>query len=82
MGKQVINQIECGQCHQMFDVATEDIEWKHLKDAGEVENNKPKHDFYVVQKVRCPHCGKMNIIIMHALGVSSSNLASMKVISL
>lgn len=37
MGRQVINNIECGFCHKDFDVATEDIEWEHQNDAGATE---------------------------------------------
>ena len=82
MGKQVINQIECTKCHKMFDVATEDIEWNSLKDAGEIEEDSSIHDFYVSQTIDCPFCGKRNKVMMHAKGKSDAELNSMKVDSL
>lgn len=82
MGRQVIDNIECGFCHKDFDVATEDIEWEHLNDAGVTEENSTIHDFSVFQTVDCPHCGKANKIVMHAKGRSDSQFDTMKVISL
>lgn len=82
MGRQVINNIECGFCHKDFDVATEDIEWEHLNYAGETEENSTIHDFSVFQTVDCPHCGKANKIVMHAKGRSDSQFDTMEVISL
>ena len=60
MGRQVINQIECAKCHKMFDVATEDIEWEHLSDAGETEEDNTIHDFNVFQTVDC-HCVQQRV---------------------
>ena len=82
MGRQIINMIECGKCHKQFDVATEDIEWEHLNDAGETEENSTIHDFNVFQTVNCPYCGSENKIVFHAKGKSAVGLDSMKVISL
>lgn len=82
MGRQVINNIECGFCHKDFDVATEDIAWEHLNDAGATEENSTIHDFSVFQTVDCPHCGKANKIVMHAKGRSDSQFDTMEVISL
>jgi len=82
MGRQIINMIECGKCHKQFDVATEDIEWEHLNDAGETEEDSTIHDFNVFQTVDCPYCGKENKIVLHAKGKSAAELNAMKVISL
>lgn len=82
MGRQIINMIECGKCHNQFDVATEDIEWEHLNDAGETEEDSTIHDFNVFQTVDCPYCGKENKIVLHAKGKSAAELNAMKVISL
>lgn len=82
MGRQVINKIECAKCHKEFDVATEDIEWEHLTDAGETEDNSGIHDYHVFQKVSCPHCDELNKIIFVAQGVSEAQLNKMKVVSM
>ena len=82
MGRQVINQIECAKCHKMFDVATEDIEWEHLSDAGETEEDNTIHDFNVFQTVDCSYCGKENKIVLQARGKSAAELDTMKVVSL
>lgn len=82
MGRHIINDIECGFCHKVFDVATEDIEWEHLSDAEESEENSSIHDFSVFQTVDCPHCGKANKIVMHAKGKSESQFDTLEVISL
>lgn len=82
MGRQVINKIECVKCHKEFDVATEDIEWEHLTDAGETEDNSGIRDYHVFQKVSCPHCDKVNNIIFVAQGSSEAHLNTMKVVSL
>lgn len=74
--------IECGKCHKAFDVATEDIEWEHISDAGETEEDSTIHDFNVFQTVDCPYCGKGNKIVLHAKGKSEADIDSMKVISL
>lgn len=81
MGRQVINQIECAKCHKMFDVATEDIEWEHLSDAGETEEDNTIH-FNVFQTVDCSYCGKENKIVLYAKGKSAAVLDTMKVVSL
>lgn len=82
MGRQVINNIECAYCKKEFDVATEDIEWEHLTDAGETDDNSGIHDYHVFQKVSCPHCDKDNNIIFVAQGGSEAHLNTMKVVSL
>ncbi|MBP1542160.1 MAG: hypothetical protein ILA25_08365 [Prevotella sp.] len=82
MGRQVINQIECAKCHKLFDVATEDIEWNHLNDAGETEDDSTIHDFNVFQTVECPYCGRENKVVMHAIGKSAAEFDSIKVIPL
>ena len=81
MGRQVINKIDCPYCHKEFDVATEDIEWEHVTDAGETEDNSGIHDYHVFQKVSCPHCDKLNNIIYLALGKLEAHHDTMKVIS-
>jgi phage FluMu protein Com len=82
MGRQIINNIECGFCHKNFDVATEDIEWEHQNDAGATEEDSTVLDFSAFQTVDCPYCGKANKIVMHAKGKSESQSDTMKVISL
>ena len=82
MGRDIINMIECGKCHKAFDVVTEDIEWEHLNDAGETEDDSAIHDYSVFQTVDCPYCGKANKMVMHAKGKSESQLDTMKVFSL
>lgn len=82
MGRQIINNIECGFCHKDFDVATEDIEWEQQSDAGATEENSTIHDFSVFQAVDCPYCGKANKIVMHAKGKSESQFDTLEFISL
>lgn len=82
MGRQIINGIECVFCHRDFDVATEDIEWDHLSDAGETEEDSTIHDYSVFQTADCPHCGKPNKIVLHAKGKSEAQLDSWKMFSL
>lgn len=82
MGKQVLDTIECCKCHRMFDVATENIEWEHISDAGETEENARIHDFKLSQTVICPHCGNANKILLHAKGESADQLETVEVISL
>ena len=82
MGRQLINMIECSKCHKEFDVATEDIEWEHLTDAGETEEDVSVHDFNVFQNIDCPYCGKDNKIVLQAKGRASSELESITVVSL
>lgn len=82
MGRQIINMIECGYCNKEFAVATEDIEWEHLSDAGETEEDNTIHDFNVFQTVDCSYCGKENKIVLQAKGKSAAELDTMKVVSL
>ena len=82
MGRQIINTIECGKCHRKFGVATEDIEWEHLTDAGETESNSGKRDYSLFQTVDCTHCKAKNKIVFHAQGKSEANIDSMEVVSL
>ena len=70
MGRQVINKIECGFCHNEFDVATEDLEWEHIEDFGERDDNPVLHDFGIWQSVVCPHCNKPNKILYKTIGES------------
>lgn len=74
MGRQVINEIECGFCHKDFDVVTEDLEWEHIEDFGEREDNPILHDFGIRQIVECPHCRKPNKILYKATGESITGL--------
>lgn len=82
MGKQVLDTIVCCKCHRMFDVATENIEWEHISDAGETEDDASIHDFKVFQSVECPHCRKENRILLHAKGKAEDQLETMVIISL
>ena len=56
MAREIINSIKCGFCHEKFDVATEDIEWEHINDAGETDTDSDVYDFSVSQKIKCPNC--------------------------
>ena len=47
MAREIINSIKCGFCHEKFDVATEDIEWEHINDAGETDTDSDVYDFSV-----------------------------------
>lgn len=82
MGREIINTITCGYCHKEFDVATEDIEWEHLVDASETDEDSSFHDYHVFQTVDCPHCRKSNKILLHAKGKGPALFSSMEVVSL
>ena len=82
MGRTIINTIYCSKCSREFDVATEDIEWERINDAGETEEDRSIHDYNVFQTVECPYCGKKNSIVMHAKGESDEQLNTLEVISL
>ena len=81
MARDIISIIDCGFCHKEFDVATEDIDWVHLEDAGESDENSSVHEYHVFQTVDCSHCGKPNKIVMHAKGKNAAALSSMEVVS-
>ena len=72
MGRQVINEIKCAVCGNSFDVATEDLEWEHIEDFGERDDNPVLHDLGIGQSVVCPHCNKPNKILYKAIGESIS----------
>lgn len=82
MAREIINSIECGFCHKKFDVATEDIEWEHINDAGETDTDSDVHDFFVSQEVKCPNCGKNNKILVKMKGKSSCDITAIEVISM
>lgn len=82
MAREIINQIECGFCHKIFNVATEDLEWEHITDVGEREDNPGLHDYAISQKVTCPHCGKANDILYRSIGRSSTDIVSQEVMSM
>ena len=83
MGRQVINNIECVKCHKEFDVATEDIEWEHLEDAGESDVHPGMKDYHVWQKIKCPKCGYANqIIYCETSNQNTGHLAKQEVISM
>ena len=82
MGRQIINSIECGYCHKTFKVATEDLEWEHIVDIGERDDDATLHDFAISQKVDCPHCGKANNIIYKTVGHSDMDLQEGEVMSM
>lgn len=70
MGRQVINEIKCAVCGNSFDVATEDLEWEHIEDFGERDDNPVLHDLGIGQSVVCPHCNKPNKVLYKAIGES------------
>lgn len=82
MGREIINSIECGNCRQCFDVATEDLEWEHLSDIGERDDDTNLHDFAIWQKVECPYCQKANDILFKAIGYSNIDLIKKEVMSM
>ena len=82
MAREIINSIECGFCHKKFDVATEDIEWEHINDAGETDTDSDFHDFFVSQEVKCPNCKKNNKILVKTKGKSSCDITAIEVISM
>lgn len=82
MGREIINKIICSKCGNEFDVATEDIEWEHLDDLGEIDENTNLKDFGVMQTVSCPICNAEQKIVFKAKGENAVHLSEMKVISL
>ncbi|MFR7607970.1 MAG: hypothetical protein ACLUZR_08295 [Odoribacter laneus] len=82
MGREVINSIRCGYCKRVFEIAKEDLEWEHLKDIGECDDDNSLHDYVINQEIQCPHCGKMNKILMKARGKSETNLEPVEIISM
>lgn len=82
MGRQKINQIECGYCHKNFDVATEDLEWENMKDVGERDDDPTLHDFAISQTVVCPNCGKENNILYKTKGRSAMDHEKGEVLSM
>lgn len=81
MSRRIINSIYCSKCNKNFEVATEDIEWEHIRDAGETEEDSSVHDYIISQTVKCPHCGKENKILIHAKGKKEDQLEAIEVIS-
>lgn len=82
MGRKVINSIECKRCHNKFDVATEDIEWEHLEDRGECDEDNSLHDYGIWQNAICHHCNEKNKILVKARGKSKTDLDEIEVISM
>ena len=82
MAREIINSIKCGFCHEKFDVATEDIEWEHINDAGETDTDSDVYDFSVSQKIKCPNCGKSNKILVKMKGKSSCDITEIEGISM
>lgn len=80
--KEKIGTITCKKCKKEFDVNTEDLEWHHLTDHGEREDDPCKRDFATYQKVRCPHCNTENEVLVKAVGESSDKIESVEVISM
>lgn len=82
MGRQVINKIECAQCHKMFDVATEDLEWEHAveMEAGETKSGYP--ETRMMQKIECPCCKKENTIAYKAIHNTGAETCTHEVYSL
>lgn len=49
MGRQHLIDKSCGVCNRPFDVATEDLEWEHLKDCGETDEDSTMRDYSISQ---------------------------------
>lgn len=83
MGRQVITDTTCAFCAKSFQIATEDIEWEHMSDCGETDENPNLKDFSISQKISCPHCGKDNEILINIKGKNEVDLdlTSIKVIN-
>ena len=84
MSRQIINTIQCAHCHKEFAVATEDLEWEHISDIGETDDDSSIHDFAIHQSVVCPHCGKSNKILAKMRGTTPATIdfSSLEVISM
>lgn len=83
MGKQAIANTTCAFCNKLIKIASEYINWEHISDCGETEENPELKDFSIHQKIRCPHCGKDNQITITMKGTDESNIdpTSIKVIN-
>lgn len=82
MEREVINSIECAFWHKDFDVATEDLEWEHIEDMRETDEDASVHDYVISQKTDCPYCGKANNILATMKGTSIAQITSMKIITM
>ena len=84
MGRQVIAKTTCAFCRRSFDIATEDIEWEHISDCGETDENPELKDFSIHQKIHCPWCKKDNEILITMKGkeVADLDITSVQVINL
>lgn len=74
MGRQHLIDMCCGVCNQSFDVATEDLEWVHLKDCGETDEDDSMRDYSISQDITCPNCGSKNNVLVTFKGESKMKL--------
>lgn len=79
MAAQLVNNVKCPYCGQMFAVNTEDIEWEVLHDAGLMDNNPSMHEFHHLQDVTCSYCKKRIDIAVTAIGESQETIESVMV---
>lgn len=69
MGREVINKIKCAKCGQVFDVATEDLEWERAveSEAGDAKSGYPETG--IMQEIECPNpkCRHKNTIVYRGI---------------
>ncbi len=74
MGRQIITNTTCAFCDKTFDVATEDLEWEHLKNVGETDEDPQLFDYSISQKLNCPHCDKDNEVLITMKGKNEADI--------
>lgn len=74
MGRDNLKVMKCGACGKEFSVATEDLEWEHLTDCGETDDDPSMRDYSISQDLVCPSCGRKNKVMVNFRGKSSANL--------
>lgn len=84
MGRQVINKIECAQCHKMFDVATEDLEWEHAVEVEAEDSKSGNPETRIMQEIECPNpkCGYKNTIAYKGIRNTDTGIYTREVYSL
>lgn len=74
MGRQHLLDTNCGVCDRKFDVATEDLEWEHLADCGETDEDSALHDYSISQEITCPYCKGSNKVMINFKGKSGGEI--------
>lgn len=68
MSKDIIAKTKCAFCHNPIEIATEDLEWEHMTNCGENDENPELIDFSISQKISCPNCKKDNEVLVTMKG--------------